>query len=87
MSLYRVTYLRERFNGDYGVGAFVMAQAISVIPGVFAISVFGSLPIVYMSHWLNYGWFLLIMFLSLMTAEGYMALLSAVCPHFIIGKF
>ena len=29
----RVTYLRERFNGDYGAGAFVLAQMISTLPG------------------------------------------------------
>ena len=31
----RVTYLRERFNGDYGAGAFVLAQMISTLPGAF----------------------------------------------------
>ena len=83
--LFRVTYLRERFNGDFGVGSFVMAQVISVIPGVFLIALFSSIPVVFMARWLNFDWFLLIMFLSLMTAEGYMALLSAIVPHFIIG--
>lgn len=81
----RPTYLRERFNGDYQVGPFVLAQVTSNIPGVFMIALASALPVVYMCEWNNFGYFLLILFLSLMCAEGYMAVLGAIVPHFIIG--
>ena len=63
----------------------MLAQMLSTVPGVFCIALASSLPVVYMCQWENFGTFLLIMFLSLMCAEGYMAVLGAIVPHFIIG--
>lgn len=81
----RVTYLRECLNNDYEIAPFVLAQVFSTVPGVFLIALVSSIIIVYMCSWSNFGYFLLIMFLSLMCAEGYMAVLGAIVPHFIIG--
>lgn len=81
----RVTYIRERLNGDYQVGPFVLAQFFATIPGVFLIALLSSIAVVYMCQWEHFGFFLLIMFLSLFCAEGYMAVLGAIAPHFIIG--
>ena len=81
----KTTYLRERFNGDYAVLPFVTAQFISTVPGVFLIALCATVIVVYMCAWSHFGYFLLIMFLALMTAEGFMALLAAIVPHFIIG--
>mmetsp|Transcript_14290 Transcript_14290/g.12925 ORF Transcript_14290/g.12925 Transcript_14290/m.12925 type:complete len:149 (-) Transcript_14290:91-537(-) len=34
---------------------------------------------------MNFAWFLLILFLALLVAEGFICFISAIVPHFIIG--
>lgn len=81
----RATYFRERFNGDYKWLPFVLAQFLSTSPGIFLIAFVSSVCVVFLMSFRNFGMFLLLLFLSLLTAEGFMACVSAVVPHFIIG--
>jgi len=81
----RATYFREQFNGDYKWLPFVLAQFLSTSPGIFLIAFVSSICVVFLMSFRNFGMFLLLLFLSLLTAEGFMACVSAVVPHFIIG--
>jgi ABC-type multidrug transport system ATPase subunit/ABC-type multidrug transport system permease subunit len=81
----RATYFRERFNGEYGVGSLVISQYLSTVPGIFLIALVSSAIVVFMCSWHNFGMFLLLLFLSLVCAESFMAFMSSISPHFIIG--
>jgi len=80
-----VTYDRERLNGDYGPLAFVLANFLATAPGLFIIAFFSTFILVPMIALKNFAWFLLILFLALLVAEGFVCFISAIVPHFIIG--
>jgi ABC-type multidrug transport system ATPase subunit len=81
----RAAYFRERFNGEYAPGSLAISQYLSMAPGVFLIALVSSVTVVFMCSWDNFGMFLLLLFLALMNAEAFMAFMSSISPHFIIG--
>lgn len=85
----RVVFSRERSNGWYSVGPYVLANTLCGIPGLLLMAGLSTL-IVYPSLGLNdisgrWALFLADLFLSLWVAESIMLVLSAIVPIYIVG--
>ncbi|GAA5822943.1 hypothetical protein JCM5353_007906 [Sporobolomyces roseus] len=83
----RSVFIRERRNGLYGSGVYVLAQSIVSIPFLFLCSLAFSL-IIYWSIGMNPGAthffrFLIYLFLALYTAESQSLLVAAIFPLFV----
>ncbi len=85
----RSVFLRERNNGWYSEGPYALAGFICGIPGVFLLALVASVIVCQMTgisaDGSRFGWFLLDLFLSLLVAESFMTVISAVAPFYIIG--
>lgn len=85
----RAVFARERRNGAYDVGPYVISQFFMALPGLAVISLLSSV-IVYFMTGFHDGFdrfivFFLALFLSLVTAEAFMSVMAALVPHYIIG--
>lgn len=82
-------FQRERLNGYYGVGAFVVSNTMASAPFIFLISLVSSVC----AYWLaglnsaggRFVYFVLDLYLSLSTVEGLMMAISSVVPHYLMG--
>lgn len=81
----RPTFLRERTNGAYGVGAWVLANFLCSLPGLALISILSTVCVVPLAGLNGFGVFFAALLCSLIAAEGFMNLIGAVSPHYIIG--
>lgn len=85
----RAVFARERRNGAYDVGPYVVSQFLMALPGLFVISALSSIIVYFMtgfhSGFDRFIFFLLALFLSLVTAEAFMSVMAALVPHYIIG--
>jgi ABC-type multidrug transport system permease subunit len=85
----RAVVLRERNNGWYSEAPYVLAHTVCSIPGVFVLSFVSSVVICMLSgvsdEGSRFGYFVLNLFLSLMVAESFMTVISAIAPIYIIG--
>jgi len=81
----RPTFLRERTNGAYGVGAWTVANFLCSLPGLALISILSTVCVVPLAGLNGFGVFFAALFSSLVAAEGFMCLIGAVSPHYIIG--
>lgn len=81
----RDVFVKERMNGHYGVAEYVMARFVNSVPGVALLAIVTTLIVVFpakLNGPLVYG---LDLFVSLLVAEGFMSLVAACVPHYIIG--
>ena len=81
----RDVFVKERMNGHYGVAEYVMARFVNSVPGVALLAIVTTLLVVFpakLNGPLVYG---LDLFVSLLVAEGFMSLVAACVPHYIIG--
>ncbi|GAA5834755.1 hypothetical protein JCM3766R1_003228 [Sporobolomyces carnicolor] len=83
----RSVFIRERRNGLYGSGVYVVAQSVISVPFLFLCSLVFSL-IIYWSIGMNPGAthffrFLVYLFLALYTAESQSLLVAAIFPLFV----
>lgn len=81
----RQVFLRERSNGWYAVPPYVLAQFLMSLPGLFIISIVSTTLCVLPAGLNGFSIFLLDLFLSLMVAEAFMAVIASLVPHYIIG--
>jgi len=81
----RAIFLRERTNGSYGVGPYVLANVTMALPGIFLIALVSTSLIVPLAKLNGYGTYLAVLTACLFTAEGFMNLIGACVPHYIIG--
>ncbi|KAF8411433.1 hypothetical protein HHK36_003982 [Tetracentron sinense] len=80
---------RERLNGHYGVGAFVVGNTLSSIPYLFIISLIPG-AIAYYLVGLQRGiehfvFFTLLLFISIMLVESIMMMVASIVPDFLMG--
>ncbi|XP_074295417.1 ABC transporter G family member 1-like [Silene latifolia] len=80
---------RERLNGHYGVGAYVLGNTFSsipyllinsLVPGAIAYYLVGLQP--RLDHFV---YFALLLFVSLMLVESQMMIVAALVPNFLMG--
>lgn len=85
----RSVLVRERANGAYSVGAYILAHTLYEIPYVFLLALMASS----VTYWMvgltasgkRFFIFIANLFLSLFVAESMMVLISAVIPILIVG--
>ncbi|CAN0878379.1 ABC transporter G family member 1 [Linum grandiflorum] len=80
---------RERLNGHYGVGAFVIGNTISSIPYLFLISIIPG-AIAYFLVGLqrtfeHFAYFVLLLFVTMMLVESLMMMVASIVPDFLMG--
>ncbi|KAG9015259.1 hypothetical protein FRB95_010725 [Tulasnella sp. JGI-2019a] len=83
----RQVFMRERMNGMYGPGAYVIANSICTLPYLFACSLLFCV-LIYWSIGLHPGAtpffrFLAVLFLAVYTAESQSAVVAAAIPIFV----
>ncbi|KAG8478566.1 hypothetical protein CXB51_028343 [Gossypium anomalum] len=82
-------FSRERLNGHYGVGAFVIGNTISSIPYLFLISLIpGALAYYLVGLQKNFGhfvYFVLLLFSSMTVVESIMMTVASIVPNYLMG--
>ena len=81
----RAVFLRERTNGAYGTFTYVISNFLCSLPGLFIISLFSTICVVLLSGLNGFGVYLLTLFVALVAAESFCALIASLVPHFIVG--
>ncbi|XP_065876605.1 ABC transporter G family member 1-like [Euphorbia lathyris] len=80
---------RERLNGHYGVGAFVIGNSLSSIPYLLMISLIPGAIAYYLvglqKSFDHFVYFLLILFACMMLVESLMMIVASVVPDFLMG--
>jgi ABC-type multidrug transport system permease subunit len=82
-------FQRERLNGHYGVGSFVIANSISAIPYLLLISVIPGAIAYYLTGLQrsvdHFVYFALLLFMTMMLVEGLMMIVASIVPDFLMG--
>ncbi|KAJ1702586.1 hypothetical protein LUZ63_002365 [Rhynchospora breviuscula] len=80
---------RERLNGHYGVGSFVISNSISAIPYLALISVIPGAIAYYLTGLQrsvdHFVYFALLLFMCMMLVEGLMMIVASIVPDFLMG--
>ncbi|KAJ3707325.1 hypothetical protein LUZ61_011030 [Rhynchospora tenuis] len=82
-------FQRERLNGHYGVGSFVISNSISAIPYLALISVIPGAIAYYLTGLQrsvdHFVYFALLLFMCMMLVEGLMMIVASIVPDFLMG--
>lgn len=80
---------RERLNGHYGVGPYVIGNTLSSMPFVFLISLIPGTLAYYLAGlqkgFDHYMFFIVILFISTFLVESLMMIVASVVPDFLMG--
>ncbi|KAL8464896.1 hypothetical protein ACS0TY_034397 [Phlomoides rotata] len=82
-------FQRERLNGHYGVGAFVISNTISATPFLILITFISGTVCYFMVHlhpgFTHYLFFVLCLYASVTVVESLMMAIASVVPNFLMG--
>ncbi|XP_042053687.1 ABC transporter G family member 11-like [Salvia splendens] len=82
-------FQRERLNGHYGVGAFVISNTFSAMPYLIMISLVSGTICYYMvkfhSGFWHYVFFVLCLYACVSVVESLMMAIASVVPNFLLG--
>ncbi|KAI4330485.1 hypothetical protein MLD38_028771 [Melastoma candidum] len=80
---------RERLNGHYGVGAFVISNTLSSMPYLLLISVIPGAIAYYLTglqrSFEHFAYFALLLFICMMLVESLMMNIASIVPDFLMG--
>ncbi|XP_022739278.1 uncharacterized protein LOC111291677 isoform X3 [Durio zibethinus] len=80
---------RERLNGHYGVGAFVIGNTFSSIPYLFMISLIPGVLAYYLvglqKSFEHFAYFVILLFACTMLVESLMMTVASIVPDFLMG--
>ncbi|XP_068642853.1 ABC transporter G family member 1-like [Aristolochia californica] len=80
---------RERLNGHYGVGAFVIGNTLSSLPFLFLNALIPGALAYYLTGLQNrfehFFYFALVLFVCLILVESLMMVVASVVPNFLMG--
>ncbi|GMI99417.1 ARABIDOPSIS THALIANA WHITE-BROWN COMPLEX HOMOLOG PROTEIN 11, CUTICULAR DEFECT AND ORGAN FUSION 1 [Hibiscus trionum] len=80
---------RERLNGHYTVGAFVIGNTISSIPYLFLISLVPGALAYYLvglqKSFDHFAYFVILLFITMMLVESLMMTVASIVPDFLMG--
>ncbi|KDP29717.1 hypothetical protein JCGZ_18652 [Jatropha curcas] len=80
---------RERLNGHYGVGAFVIGNTFSSLPYLFMISLIPGAIAYYLVGLQksidHFVYFTLLLFICMMLVESLMMMVASIVPDFLMG--
>lgn len=81
--------MRERLNGHYGTGAFIVGNVISSMPYLLLLTVAPGAIIYYLPGMHggigSFLYFLLLLFASMVAVEGLMMVIASIVPNFLMG--
>ncbi|XP_057772605.1 ABC transporter G family member 11-like [Salvia miltiorrhiza] len=82
-------FQRERLNGHYGVGAFVISNTLSAMPYLIMISLISGTICYFMvnfhSGFSHYAFFVLCLYACVSVVESLMMAIASVVPNFLVG--
>ena len=80
---------RERLNGHYGVGAYVIGNTFSSIPYLLIISLLPGSIAYYLvglqKSFEHFAYFSLVLFVCMMLVESLMMIVASIVPDFLMG--
>ena len=80
---------RERLNGHYGVGAYVIGNTFSSIPYLLIISLLPGAIAYYLvglqKSFEHFAYFSLVLFVCMMLVESLMRIVASIVPDFLMG--
>ncbi|XP_007047882.2 PREDICTED: ABC transporter G family member 11 [Theobroma cacao] len=80
---------RERLNGHYGVGAFVIGNTLSSVPYLFLISLIPGALAYYLvglqKSFEHFAYFVILLFTCMMLVESLMMTVASIVPDFLMG--
>ena len=80
---------RERLNGHYGVGAYVIGNTFSSIPYLLIISLLPGAIAYYLvglqKSFEHFAYFSLVLFVCMMLVESLMMIVASIVPDFLMG--
>ena len=80
---------RERFNGHYGVSAFVISNTLSALPFLMLITFLSGTICYFMVRlhpgFVHYLFFVLSLYASVTVVESLMMVIASVVPNFLMG--
>lgn len=82
-------FVRERLNGYYGVLTFTVANTLASLPFILLISVVSTVCVYFIAALRSGGepvvYFMLNLFLALVTVESLMMAIAPLVPHYLMG--
>lgn len=82
-------FQRERLNGHYGVGAFVISNTLSAMPFLILITFLSGTVCYFMVRlhpgFMHYVFFVLCLYASVTVVESLMMAIASVVPNFLMG--
>ncbi|KAK4750035.1 hypothetical protein SAY87_027484 [Trapa incisa] len=82
-------FMRERLNGHYGTGAFVVGNVVSSMPYLLLLTVAPGAAIYYLPGMHggagSFLYFLSLLFANMVAMEGLMMVVASVVPNFLMG--
>lgn len=82
-------FTRERLNGHYGVGAYVVGNTFSSVPYLFLISVVPGAIAYYLvglqKGFDHFAYFVLVLFSCMLLVESLMMIVASLVPDFLMG--
>ena len=80
---------RERLNGHYGVGAYVIGNTFSSLPYLLIISLLPGAIAYYLvglqKSFEHFAYFSLVLFVCMMLVESLMMIVASIVPDFLMG--
>ncbi|ERN10322.1 hypothetical protein AMTR_s01072p00000950, partial [Amborella trichopoda] len=80
---------RERLNGHYGVGTYIIGNTLSSIPYLLLTSLIPGAIAYYLAHLRDgaehFLYFALVLFVCMMLVESLMMLVASLVPNFLMG--
>lgn len=82
-------FQRERLNGHYGVGAFVISNTLSAMPFLILITFLSGTVCYFMVRlhpgFMHYVFFVLCLYASVTVVESLMMAIASIVPNFLMG--
>ena len=80
---------RERLNGHYGTGTFVISNTFSALPYLLLVSLIPGVISYYLTGLQNdiqhFTYYILVLFTCMMLVESLMMIVASVVPNFLMG--
>nr|KYP74838.1 ABC transporter G family member 8 [Cajanus cajan] len=85
----RPILLRETSSGVYRLSSYLIANTLVFLPYLFVVAVIYSIPVYFLvglcASWLSFVYFVLVIWVIVLTANSFVLFLSSLAPNYIAG--